>query len=146
VTYITEATPGRSVERWYARLALPRSTQKTHLTQKGVAPTCDTRTQKTHLTQKGGPPPPLNAFNAFNAYTQGEHGTRDVQGQPPLNAFNAFNAYTQGEHGTHTPATCAHARTQRDAGQTVCLDCGELVETSASPPPSAADEVDEVVI
>src|SRR5262245_44276109 len=38
VRYATEATAGRPIERWYARLATPRSTQKTHLTQKGAAP------------------------------------------------------------------------------------------------------------
>jgi hypothetical protein len=38
VTYTTEATAGRPIERWFSRLTTPRSTQKTHLTQKGDAP------------------------------------------------------------------------------------------------------------
>ena len=38
VTYTTEATAGRPIERWYARLSSSASTQKTHLTQKGLLP------------------------------------------------------------------------------------------------------------
>jgi hypothetical protein len=104
VTYTTETTAGRPIERWYARLA------------------SSTSTQKTHLTQKGAPPP------------------RDTQEQPPLNAFNTFNACMQGENGTQEVAAspCAHGRTQEQEGQSVCLDCGELVEASA-PAPTFAD-------
>ena len=66
VTYATEATAGRSIKRWYARLTTPRSTQKTYLTQKGEAPSPDHQEQA-----------PLHAFNTFNAYTQGANGTQD---------------------------------------------------------------------
>ena len=105
VTYTTEATAGRPIERWYARLSASSSTQKTHLTQKGNAPTC-------------GP-----------------------QEQTPLNTFNAFNASMQGENGTQGGATspCAHARPGEQAGQTVCLACGELLEVAAPAP--AFDEL-----
>jgi hypothetical protein len=104
VTYTKEATEGRPSERWYARLALPHSTQKTHLTQKGAASPRDNQSQH-----------PLNAFNAFNAYTQGENGTQEV-----------------------SAASCAHGRTQEQEGQSVCLDCGELLvpPPSNGPPPA----------
>ena len=94
VTYTKEATEGRPVERWYARLTTSHSTQKTHLTQKGGPSPSDNQGQTT-----------LNAFNAFNAYIQGENGTQDVSESP-----------------------CAHGRTRQDEGQTVCLACGALLE------------------
>jgi hypothetical protein len=104
VTYATEATAGRSIERWYARLTTPRSTQKTYLTQKGEALSHDHQEQA-----------PLNAFNTSNAYTQGENGTQEVSAPP-----------------------CAHGQTQEHEGQSVCLDCGELVMASAPTPAFAA--------
>jgi hypothetical protein len=67
VTYTTEETGGRPIERWYARLTTPRSTQKTYLTQKGDAAPRNNQGQA-----------PLNAFNTFNAYTQGESGTENL--------------------------------------------------------------------
>src|SRR3989442_6311096 len=66
VTYTKEATEGRPIERWYARLSSSSSTQKTHLTQQGAAPPHDRQEQV-----------PLHAFNTFNASMQGENGTQD---------------------------------------------------------------------
>jgi hypothetical protein len=79
VTYTKEATEGRPIERWYARLSSSASTQKTHLTQKGAT--------VTHAHQAQAP---LNAFNAFNAYTQGENGTQDPSA--PATAFSSLTA------------------------------------------------------
>jgi hypothetical protein len=94
VTYTTEATAGRPIERWYARLATASSTQKTYLTQKGDAPYAIIRDSI-----------PLNTFNTFNACMQGENGM---------------------QNGSRS--SCAHGREQEHEGQSVCLDCGELLE------------------
>jgi hypothetical protein len=106
VTYTKEATEGRPIERWYARLSSSVSTQKTQLTQKGETPPHDTQGQL-----------PLNAFNTFNAYTQGENGTQEVSATP-----------------------CAHGRTQEQEEQSVCLDCG-----TALPAPAFTDLTASVI-
>jgi hypothetical protein len=140
VTYTTETTVGRPIERWYARLASSGSTQKTHLTQKGGAGTQQT---------------PLNAFNAFNAYTRGEHGTQEVSASPCAYGRTQEHAGQSVclDCGTvlHAPAcadltasvlwcnTCRQAQPVRLQDETYhCTVCGAEVGTKATTAPTAS--------
>jgi hypothetical protein len=145
-------TAGRPVERWFAHA--PRGSapyEKNELNEKSLpaadaarAAGVDERTEKNEKSSPAsieqGRSSPLNSFNSVNSSGGSERADSgmnagDVLSASPLNSFNSFNSL------------CTHLRvTSQDAGQTVCLDCGELLETSAPPSPSAADEADEVVI
>jgi hypothetical protein len=135
VTYTKEATEGRPIERWYARLSSASSTQKTQLTQKGTA--------VTHAHQEQAP---LNAFNAFNAYMQGENGTQNSSA--PTAAFSSLTA------SSLWCSTCAatvsvRTLTQLDDGEVyLCVTCDTEVgrKPSTGPPSGDEDTYNEVVI
>jgi Protein of unknown function (DUF3987) len=130
-----ESTGGRPVERWYA--CAPADTRTAHKAQKahkdveaihttidGQAPVPSAQSAQSAQSLLKDRPSDLHALHALHTQSEsddaiGGGNTGDAPASAPLHALHALCAQ------------CAHRQTCQEGGETVCVDCGEVLSAPA---------------